>query len=93
MGELVCADGTIIQISEEKEAELRAASGPKPKLEFGDIVKCEFGRRVLLYDQYGRLRICYPYSNGDVHIDITELGFYEPTGENIFKDNLLHLNH
>ena len=39
MAELKCKDGTVVQISDETEAELRKAFGPKPEKTFkiGDV--------------------------------------------------------
>ena len=86
MAELRCSDGTVVKISEETEAELRRQFGPKEP-EFGDIVTCCYGRRVVLRFK-GRL---WAYNKkGDPCGSITDM--YTSTGKNIFKDNLLNLS-
>lgn len=48
MAELKCSDGTVIQISDETEAELREAFGPKPSY-FDRVVKVSIGNSVEAY--------------------------------------------
>ena len=91
MAELRCSDGTVVKISKETEAELRRQFGRKEP-EFGDIVEhWKFGfKRVVLYDAHGELQV-YSISHCRKPYMQTVKVDYTPTGQNIFKDNLLDL--
>lgn len=57
-------------------------------LQHGDIVTCEWGRRIVLYDCTGKLAI---YNmNGTVTGD-NDPNYYQKTGSNLFIDNLFNL--
>ena len=64
MAELKCKDGTIIEISDETEAELRKASS-KPEWKFGDVAayRSKFNGitdiQCYLYDKNGKLAWFY----------------------------------
>ena len=99
-GKLVCADGTVVQISRETENELRKAFELKPESKFGDIVvytgrnpSTRGGkRRVLLYDSTGKLWPYNIYVGGQPRKQkLAPLSDYTLLGENIFTDDLLDL--
>jgi len=80
----IMLDGRKIEISYETAKNLREQF--KPEKKFGDIVtyKASGIRRILLYDEDGKLKI---YSKDGNIVSNGKSDFYIPTGENIFKDD------
>ena len=73
------------------QANLAELQATESQIKFGDIITCECGRRVTLYDNNGELVAIN--SNGiKVGTIKPECSFYNFTGENIFGENLLELD-
>jgi hypothetical protein len=72
-----------------KEMRLLAEKKKKEGFKNGDIVTCLHGKRVILYGDDGNLAA---YSKGGQLVTLLN-SFYTKTGQNIFTDNVLHLNY
>lgn len=84
----VVIDGKTINLSDETVRNLKSELGIKTEFEFGDIVSCTYGKRLILKDSSGKL---IPVNSRGREVGSIQSGFYKSTEKNIFKDNVLDL--